>query len=125
MEFAIYVRAHDVPTPVCVNRLILVHPHFFDATSVEEGAGTRCTSRQRCVRGQARDFMCQFVHPNLVGHTYIADLVIGWLQNRAVSMLLEEWLSPGAHAHDSGDVAGMQVCTQSALLRCLVPALCG
>ena len=69
--------------------------------------------------------MCQFVHPNLVGHTYIADLAIGWLQKRAVSMLLEEWLSPGAHAHDSSDVAGMQVCTQGALLRCLLPAPCG
>ncbi len=55
--------------------------------------------------------MCQFVHPNLVGHTYIADMVIGWMQTRAASMLLDDWLSPGPRAHESNDVAGMQVCT--------------
>ena len=42
--------------------------------------------------GQPRDFMCSTVHPNLVGHTYMADLLIGWMQTRMVGMLQGKWL---------------------------------
>ena len=55
--------------------------------------------------------MCGRVHPNLVGHTYIADLVIGWMQSRAVSMLLDDWLSPApARTHEPAGDIGTQVC---------------
>ena len=55
--------------------------------------------------------MCGMVHPNLVGHTYIADLVIGWMQSCAVSMLLDDWLSPAAAgAQESAGDVGTQVC---------------
>lgn len=53
--------------------------------------------------------MCNQVHPNLVGHTYIADLLIGWMQNRAASMLVDQWLNPGARAAAAGDLAGKKV----------------
>ena len=46
-----------------------------------------------CPVGHCRDFMCSTVHPNLVGHTYMADLVIGWMQTRMVDMLENEWLA--------------------------------
>ena len=55
--------------------------------------------------------MCGRVHPNIVGHTYIADLVIGWMQSQAVGMLLDEWLSPApVMAQESASDAVTQVC---------------
>lgn len=53
--------------------------------------------------------MCSRVHPNLVGHTYIADLVIGWMQDRMVSMLAKQWLGGGARLPDAVGVARRRV----------------
>ena len=53
--------------------------------------------------------MCSRVHPNLVGHTYIADLVIGWMQDRMVSTLAKQWLGGGARGPDALGVARRRV----------------
>lgn len=53
--------------------------------------------------------MCSRVHPNLVGHTYIADLVIGWMQDRMVSMLANQWLGGGVRVPDALGVARRRV----------------
>ena len=53
--------------------------------------------------------MCSRVHPNLVGHTYIADLVIGWMQDRMVSMLAKQWLGGGVRIPDALGVARRRV----------------